>query len=202
LGLTSRFGEALAYAHEVHGGQTRKGTQIPYVSHLLAVASIVLEHTQDEDVAIAALLHDAAEDAGGRARLQDIGERFGDRVAAIVAACSDTLVEHRVDKEPWRVRKDRYIAQLSAAPDDAVVVAAADKLHNARSMLADLQADGPATLERFTEGADHEWYYRTVGRALLARLGPSRLHDDLRATVTALLHELAKQAPDLGTHRP
>jgi (p)ppGpp synthase/HD superfamily hydrolase len=193
MGLTAKFGEALAYAHDAHQGQTRKGTPIPYVSHLLTVAAIVLEHTQDEDVAIAALLHDAAEDAGGVTRLGDIRGRFGLRVADIVEACSDTLVEHRADKEPWRMRKERYIAQLSAASGDAIVVAAADKLHNARSMLADLQADGPATLERFTEGADHVWYYRTVTRALLARLGPhDRLAGELRATVTALIHELEK----------
>src|SRR5262245_5616255 len=103
MALTERFGEALVYAHDAHTGQTRKGTDVPYVSHLLAVAAIVLEYTQDEDVGIAALLHDAAEDQGGIRRLEDIRTRFGSRVADIVEACSDTLVEHRATKEPWRV---------------------------------------------------------------------------------------------------
>src|SRR5438876_1568121 len=111
--LGNRFEEAVLYATHVHGGHTRKGTTIPYIAHLLAVTALVLEDDGDEDDAIAALLHDAAEDQGGRERLEDIGSRFGQRVAGIVEACSDTL---ETPKPPWRERKQSYLQHLESAP--------------------------------------------------------------------------------------
>jgi (p)ppGpp synthase/HD superfamily hydrolase len=127
--LGPRFDEALAYAADAHAGQVRKGTSIPFVAHLLAVTALVLEDDGDEDHAIAALLHDAPEDAGGRDRLDDIRRRFGDRVADIVEACSDTF---EVPKPAWRPRKERYLTHLETAPDDVLRVSLADKVHNLR----------------------------------------------------------------------
>src|SRR6266853_3455026 len=125
--LSRRFEAALLLATRLHATQTRKGGRIPYVSHLLGVASLALEHGGDEDVAIAALLHDAVEDQGGRPTLQTIRRMFGDRVATVVMECSDT---DREPKPPWRERKERYLAHLPSASADALLVSIADKLHN------------------------------------------------------------------------
>ncbi|MGZ3519198.1 MAG: HD domain-containing protein [Vulcanimicrobiaceae bacterium] len=150
---SDRLGEALRYAAEVHATQDRKGTSIPYVSHLLAVAAIVMEHGGTEDEAIAALLHDAAEDQGGRPRLNDIRERFGDRVAQIVEACSDSLTQDPNTKLEWDERKKRYIEHLQSSSDrSAYLVSAADKLHNARCTLADFKSVGNAVWVRFNAG--------------------------------------------------
>jgi GTP pyrophosphokinase len=144
--LTERFEEALAFAARLHNAQVRKGTGIPYVSHLLAVASIALEHGADEDEAIAALLHDAVEDQGGDTARQEIRRRFGERVAAIVDGCTDA---ETTPKPPWRERKERYVAHVADAPPSVRLVSAADKLHNARAILADLRATGDAVWGRF-----------------------------------------------------
>ena len=121
--LTQRFDDALAYAAEVHRGDVRKGSGTPYLAHLLSVAALVIENGGDEDQAIAALLHDAPEDAGGRERLEDIRRRFGDRVAGIVEACTDTFDD---PKPPWRERKEAFLERLTGAPADALPVVAAD----------------------------------------------------------------------------
>ena len=147
--LSQRYFEAVAYASGLHAGQTRKGTAIPYVSHLLGVSSSVLEALGDEDQAIAALLHDAAEDCGGESRLVEIEELFGPRVASIVRGCSDSLVEDPTVKAPWRERKEEYIEHLQDASPDVILVSCADKLHNARSLWTDTQRDGIETMERF-----------------------------------------------------
>jgi (p)ppGpp synthase/HD superfamily hydrolase len=153
--LSDRFSEALGYANQVHRLQTRKGTKIPYVSHLLAVASIVLERGGDEDEAIAALLHDAPEDCGGRPILEQIRKQFGDRVAEIVEGCSDSLESDPLVKEAWRPRKERYHNHVRETANPSVLlVSAADKLHNARSMLSDRQRLGPTLWERFKGGRD------------------------------------------------
>lgn len=158
--FTDRFDRALAYASAAHRQQTRKGSNIPYVSHLLGVSAIALENGADEDQAIAALLHDAVEDQGGTERLADIRAAFGERVANIVAHCTDTDVE---PKPPWRPRKEAYIAHLSSAPHDALEVSLADKTHNASAIVADLQCHGEAVWERFTGGREGSlWYYRTL----------------------------------------
>ena len=163
LALTQRFIEALAYATEVHAGQSRKGTSVPYVSHVLGVCSLVLEDGGGEDEAIAALLHDAVEDGGGQPRLEDIRRRFGDRVAEIVWACSDT---DETPKPPWKDRKTRYIAHVRAAGPDARRVSCADKLHNARSILRDYRALGERLWDRFSASAeDNLWYYRSLVEA-------------------------------------
>src|SRR3954469_10296914 len=156
--LSTEFSAAVELARELHAGQLRKGTQIPYLSHLLAVASIVLEGGGSERDAIGALLHDAAEDTGGRATLALIRERFGEEVAAIVEACSDTLAEH---KEPWPERKRRYLAHLEDThlPDRALLVSLAHKLHNARAIVFALRVEGDAFWNRFRTGSgpDQLW---------------------------------------------
>ncbi len=144
--LGSRFETALVYAAHVHGGQCRKGTTVPYVAHLLGVTSLVLEDGGDEDEAIGALLHDAAEDQGGVDRLRDIEARFGERVAGIVAGCSDTLVS---PKPPWTARKAAYVAKLETEPAEVLRVSLADKVFNSRAIVRDVEALGPGTWSRF-----------------------------------------------------
>lgn len=183
--LSDRFSEALGYANLVHRAQKRKGSDIPYVSHLLAVASIVLERGGSEDEAIAALLHDAPEDCGGEEQLEQIRVRFGDRVAEIVEGCSDSLASDPLAKEAWRPRKERYHAHVRETSNASVLlVSAADKLHNARSTLSDRQRLGPAVWERFSGGRDGTlWNYEVLlevyatstderVRAIAAELGP------------------------------
>ncbi len=161
--LSPRFEEALQYAAVVHAGQLRKGTRVPYLSHLLAVTALVLEHGGDETEAIAALLHDAVEDAGGAGRLADIRRRFGDEVADIVEGCTDADV---LPKPPWPERKARYVAHLAAASRSVHLVSAADKLHNLRSLLDDHRNLGPAAWDRFNgKKRGTLWYYRSLLRA-------------------------------------
>ncbi len=133
--LTDRFDRALLYATHVHGGQMRKGSTTPYVAHLLAVSATVLEYGGDEDQAIGALLHDTAEDQGGTGRLADIRNRFGERVAEIVEACSDSLADTYAGegKAPWRERKEGYIAHVRQAAPDVLLVSLADKVHISRT---------------------------------------------------------------------
>ena len=158
--LSTRFDEALVLAARLHAGQTRKGTGIPYIAHLLAVASIVLEQDGSEDEAIAALLHDAIEDQGGASTRQLIRERFGENVVEIVNGCTDA---ESMPKPPWRARKEAYIAHLADAPAPVRLVSAADKLHNARAILADYRAIGEALWERFNGGKEGTlWYYRSL----------------------------------------
>src|SRR4029079_8127506 len=139
--LTDRFDRALLYDTQVHGGQVRKQTSIPYVAHLLAVAATVIEYGGSEDMAIAGLLHDAVEDQGGEPRLRDIRNRFGDRVADIVRACSDSVVNSATgaQKEDWRIRKTRYIEHLGTVDQETLLVSLCDKTHNARAILRDLR---------------------------------------------------------------
>src|SRR3954452_23599343 len=138
--LGTRFDDALHFAFERHRFHVRKGSRVPYLSHLMSVSALVLEHGGSEDQAIAGLLHDAVEDARkgqGREVLEDIGKRFGDSVGEMVAACSDSLNDDERGKAPWRERKQEYVAALgdpSKKPDDALLVAAADKTHNALSI--------------------------------------------------------------------
>ena len=158
--LTTRFNEALVYAAQLHAEQARKGTSIPYIAHLLAVASIALENNADEDQAIAALLHDAIEDQGGKKTGQDIRKRFGTNVAEIVEACSDTDIE---PKPPWKKRKEDYISHLKNAGGAVLLVSASDKLHNARAILTDYRQVGESLWGRFNGGKDGTlWYYRAL----------------------------------------
>jgi (p)ppGpp synthase/HD superfamily hydrolase len=186
--LTPRFSDALTLACVLHRAQSRKGTQIPYVSHLLSVAALALEHGADEDEAIAAVLHDAVADQGGAPTAKLIEERFGPRVAEIVVACSDTDV---VPKPPWRARKEAYIAHVSHASPSVRLVSACDKLHNARCILADYRELGESLWERFSGGREGTlWYYRELRRAFEEH-GHSRLTQELGRVVEEL-ESLAK----------
>ena len=159
--VSERYADAVAYAAGVHSAQRRKGTSVPYISHLLGVSSLVLEAGGDEDLAIAALLHDAAEDHGGEARLTDIVERFGDRVAVIVRECSDCLLAEGQEKPDWETRKQRHLARLTTASDDTLVVWTADKVHNARSLVTDVLLHGMDELAKFQAPPERIlWYYR------------------------------------------
>jgi len=189
MSLSARFDEALAYAHEAHRDQLRKGTRIPYISHLMAVAAIVLENGGDEDAAIAALLHDVIEDGGGDAARREIRRRFGQRVVGIVDECTDAEV---IPKPPWRGRKEDYIARLRHASPQARLVTSADKLHNARTILADYRVVGEALWERFNAGRDEIlWYYRSLAAALKEG-GATPLVEELERVVNELTR-LVKQ---------
>ena len=158
--LTPRFEEALVYAARLHAHQTRKGTEIPYISHLLAVTALVLQDGGEEDEVIAALLHDAVEDQGGRETLAEIGRRFGQPVAYIVESCTDA---DTIPKPPWRDRKENYLSHLRSAPTNVRRVSLADKLHNARSILRDLRLSGHLVWGRFKGGKEGTlWYYRSL----------------------------------------
>lgn len=171
--LTQRYADAVAYASALHANQARKSTSIPYISHLLGVSSLILEAGGDEDMAIAGLLHDGPEDQGGQKVLDEIRERFGDRVARIVEGCTDSLADDPEHKEPWRKRKEDYIAHLKETDDDALTVSLADKLHNARAIVSDLMITGPSTWDRFNASPeDILWYYNQIlstGRTLGGR---------------------------------
>jgi (p)ppGpp synthase/HD superfamily hydrolase len=155
-----KFEDALLYASRMHRDQVRKDTNVPYITHLLAVASIVGENGGTEDEVVAALLHDAPEDQGGEATLRDIRARFGDEVAKIVDGCTDTYED---SKPPWRKRKERYLAYLSNASGSVRLVASADKLHNARTVLSDYRLLGEDLWARFNGKKEGTlWYYRAV----------------------------------------
>ncbi|MGK7899777.1 MAG: HD domain-containing protein [Xenococcus sp. (in: cyanobacteria)] len=158
--LSHRFTEALVYATELHATQIRKGSKIPYVSHLLGVASIALEYGADEDEAIAALLHDAIEDQGGPPIREEIRLKFGERVTEIVDGCTDT---DTTPKPRWEERKKAYIARIANASPSVRLVSAADKLHNIKSILKDYRTQGDALWDLFKGGKQGTlWYYRSL----------------------------------------
>ena len=166
--LTERFDSAFRYAHDLHRAQTRKIASIPYISHLMTVASLVIEHGGDEDQAIAGLLHDAVEDQGGIKTLAEIRAVFGDGIADMVADCTDSWDEPRL---PWRLRKENYIAALPNKPERSLLVVLADKTHNAESILADYRLMGETVWDRFNGGPlGTRWYYRTMADAFPATL--------------------------------
>lgn len=165
--LTDRFSEALAFAEKLHRQQKRKGNDIPYIAHLLAVCATVLEWGGDEDTAIAALLHDAVEDQGGLETLSLIKARFGDNVAGIVAACSDSTSADSTRKAPWLERKQRHIDHLKSVGPDVALVTVADKLHNLHAQIRDIQRHGPATMARFNASPGQiVWFNRQIVSAL------------------------------------
>src|SRR6516164_2986191 len=185
--LTDRFDRALLYATHVHGGQVRKGTSTPYLAHLLAVSATVLEYGGDEDLAIAALLHDSVEDQGGKARLEDVRNRFGERVAKIVKACSDSLADTAKGerKAHWHERKEAYIAHLQMAEHDILRVSLADKVHNARSILRDLENPevGERIWSRFSQPRENTlWYYGSLADIFCKAL-PGELSKELKEIV-------------------
>jgi (p)ppGpp synthase/HD superfamily hydrolase len=183
MALSVRFEEALILAVQWHADQVRKDTTIPYIAHLLGVASLVLEQGADEDEAIAALLHDAVEDQGGEVILEEIRRRFGDAVAEIVAGCTDAWT---TPKPPWRERKEAYIAHLRQASASVRLVSAADKLHNARAILADYRASGEALWSRFNGGKEGTlWYYRALVETL-RDVDPPPLVEELDRVVSEI----------------
>ncbi|MGB8390777.1 HD domain-containing protein [Mycobacterium sp.] len=189
--LTHKFVEALGYAAETHATQTRKASNVPYIGHLLSVAGLVIEDGGTEKQAIAALLHDAAEDQGGHQTLAEIGQRFGPDVASIVAECSDTL---ETPKPPWRGRKESYIGHLWEASDDAVLVSLADKLDNARAILRDFRAHGNQVWQRFSvpDPQLHLWYYRSL-LEVFSRRSHSWMVGELRDVIDALEQAINRQ---------
>ena len=186
--LTEHFDRAVQYANRIHADQTRKGTDVPYMTHLLGVASLVLENgAQSEEEVIGALLHDAAEDQGGRPRLEDIREQFGEQVAHIVDACTDS---YESPKPPWRERKEAYVTHVRelierGGDEPALRVSLADKLHNTRAIVADVRESGDAVFERFNGKKDGTiWYYAALVEAF--RGFPNRMVGDLEREVTEL----------------
>ncbi len=181
---TARFEDALVYAHQLHAHQKRKQTDIPYISHLLAVTAIVIENGGTEDEAIAALLHDAIEDAGGDAVRHEIRVRFGERVLTIVEGCTDA---DEWPKPPWLARKQAYIEHLRAEPDPSIrLVSLADKVHNVQSILRDYRVVGDRVWERFTGKRDGSvWYYRSLLQVFQAG-GSSPLIDEFARLVSEL----------------
>ena len=185
--LSPRFNQALLFASELHSTQLRKASEVPYVAHLLAVASIVLDYGADEDTAIAALLHDAIEDQGGPTAREEIRRRFGDRVVSIVDGCTDCETS---PKPPWRGRKEAYINHLATAGPEVRLVSLADKLHNARSVLKDFRALGEELWRRFGGGREGTlWYYRAIVETLRGR-EPADLIEELDRVVSQI-EELA-----------
>ena len=181
--LGPRFRRAFLFAADKHAGQTRKASSIPYIAHLMGVASLVLEFGGDEDMAIAALLHDVVEDCGGVAMLKEVRRRFGPRVAKIVDGCTDSDTD---PKPPWRERKESYLRHLKKANGETRLVSAADKLNNVRSILSDYREVGELIWARFNGGRQGTlWYYRNLLEEFL-RHKPNRLIRDLELAVREL----------------
>ncbi|KGF72442.1 phosphohydrolase [Neosynechococcus sphagnicola sy1] len=190
--VSDRYNNALEYAASLHSKQTRKGTATPYISHLMAVSMIALEHGATEDEAIAALLHDAVEDQGGLPTLEAIREQFGDTVAAIVKGCSDSVADtsQGETKLPWKDLKLAYITHIKSASPSVRLVSAADKLHNALSILRDYNALGDELWNRFNGKKDGTlWYYRSLVAAFKAK-GLTPLVERLDQVVTELEHKV------------
>ncbi len=175
--LGQRFEKALVLAVRLHSEQKRKGSAVPYVAHLLSVTALVIEHGGDEDVAIAALLHDAIEDQGGATARETIRREFGERVVEIVNGCTDA---DTIPKPGWRKRKEAYVEHLFyEANKDIRLVSLADKLHNARAILMDLREDGESIWGRFNGGKDGTlWYYRELDEVFRETV-PGPLADEL-----------------------
>ena len=177
------FCARFSFAAEKHAGQTRKASSIPYIAHLMGVASLVLEFGGDEDLAIAALLHDVVEDCGGAPMLKEVRRKFGSRVAKIVDGCTDSDTE---PKPPWRERKETYIGHLKSADAETRLVSAADKLNNVRSILSDYREVGESIWDRFNGGREGTlWYYRALLEEFLRRK-PNRLIRELELAVEEL----------------
>jgi (p)ppGpp synthase/HD superfamily hydrolase len=190
--LGVRLQRAFRYAAEKHTGQTRKQTAVPYLSHLMAVASLVLEAGGDEDMAIAALLHDVVEDCGGMPRLREVRKSFGRRVAKIVEGCTDSFGE---PKPAWMERKKNYLRELKHADADTRLVSASDKLHNVRTILTDYQQDGDGVWSRFSGKKDGTlWYYRALSDEYQRRK-PNRITRELAIAVAELERLVGDKSP-------
>ena len=203
--LSTRFDHALLFTAQVHRDQDRKKSGIPYISHLLGVASIVLDYGGDEEMAIAALLHDAVEDQGGRPMLKIIEQIFGARVAKIVDGCTDSYVEDPKKKESWEQRKFRYLRRVRHEDAETRFVSAADKLYNVRAVLRDLRYNGDLAFARFSAPKTRIiWYYRSLVNEYRAGgvthlLKP--LLDDLDRVVVEVEHLSGFLAASPSRHR-
>jgi (p)ppGpp synthase/HD superfamily hydrolase len=193
--LNSKFQDAFGLASQLHEVQCRKGTKIPYISHLMAVASLVLEaseytefQSQRQDLAIAALLHDALEDQGHKISLEKIEREFGSLVAQIVSDCSDDVITVKDQKKaPWRQRKEKYIAHIGKTRKETQLVSCADKLHNFRSILWDHARIGEKIWDRFNaDRADILWYYESLAQEFLSAWPENPLASELNQTVKQL----------------
>jgi (p)ppGpp synthase/HD superfamily hydrolase len=194
--LSTRFSTALLVAAELHASQKRKKDEraIPYVSHVLAVAALVLEDGGSEDEAIAGLLHDVLEDQG--IAPDRVASEFGPEVARIVVACSDAFAGPGEQKAPWLTRKVEHLAHLERADHSVLRVTAADKLHNCLDVLADVECDGPETLERFNgKTAGTLWYYGAMAGLLARRLPGSSLSGRLDEGARSLHAEVGRPFP-------
>lgn len=192
--LGTRLQSAFRYAAEKHEGQARKQTSVPYLSHLMAVASLVLEAGGDEEMAIAALLHDVVEDCGGMPRLREVRKLFGDRVATIVEGCTDSFVEPKLE---WKQRKNDYLEHVTRADPETRLVSAADKLHNVRTILTDYRKDGEKIWERFSGKKDGTlWYYRALSDEF--QRTSNRLSRELAIAVSELEEAVSKNTPRPG----
>ena len=191
--ISSRYGEAMQWTDELHRAQRRKGKPVPYISHLISVSALVWEDGGNEDQAIAALLHDAIEDAGQSHT--SIDERFGGEVADIVRDCTDTSPEAKPGvKEPWLLRKTRYLDSLAKKPISSLLVTAADKAHNAGDMVLNARRD-PAMWSKFNAGLDGSaWYLMRMHQELVDRLPESRSVERLEEAVKEILNSNAYQA--------
>jgi (p)ppGpp synthase/HD superfamily hydrolase len=196
--LIQRFTEAVEYTRQLHT-EYRKGTDIPYMAHLLGVAALVMGEAGGrvpvtEDMIIAALLHDAVEDHGGMPRLREIEVRFGAEVSRMVAALSDTFAEDHDKKEGWEERKNNYLARLRDEPDDVLLISAADKLYNAKAILDDFNEIGPAVFDRFKRGAKEQlWYFDELLKVFRAH-PPNRIVKDLERVVQELKEVTSNKA--------
>ena len=196
--LTGRFQQAFALASQVHATQVRKSTTIPYLAHLMSVAALVLEYGGSEDAAIAGLLHDAVEDGDDGAAIErQIRDAFGDHVTSIVLGCSDSAAVPGQQRPPWRERREQYLAHLAEeASPDVLLVSACDKLHNTRSILADLRDVGPDVWDRFTfSGPDAQlWYYQSLADSYRGRVHPG-LSSELDRTVADIAQTVKDTTP-------
>ncbi len=197
--LTARFTRAVDYARLLHT-ETRKGTKIPYMAHLLGVASLVMGEAGGpvpvtEDMVIAAILHDTAEDHGGQRTLDDVERKFGANVARMVEGLSDTLAEDHDKKEGWEERKKAYLARLRTEPEDVLVISVADKLYNARAILDDLKEIGPTVWDRFKRGPKEQlWYFHSLLEVFEPRLN-SRMVGELKRVVDEISYLVATEWP-------
>jgi predicted RNA-binding Zn-ribbon protein involved in translation (DUF1610 family) len=198
-----RFMRAINYANDCHAKQVRKSTQIPYICHPLGVASLIIEAGGDEDLAIAGLLHDIPEDCGGELRLIEIKKKFGSRVEQIVRACSDALPEDGQGKAPWKERKEAHLEELHYADDEVLFVTAADKTHNARAIVSDLEIYGTGVWNRFNASQEEIlWYYDQIFTLLHMRGVSAKLLVPLLTAIDKMKLEIALFGPyDYGIIR-
>jgi len=184
MALSDRFLTAVTFAATMYRDQVRKSTDIPYICHPLGTAASLIEVGGDEDQVIGALLHDVAEDCGGEPRLVEIQQIFGERVAAIVRGCSDSIAPSEGEKAPWRERKAAHLQNLYEVSEDTLIVTAADKLNNARAIATDLQTSGEKVWERFNADRDSIlWYYNTMLKILTGRDVTPLLFNPLRSAI-------------------